>query len=84
MNSFYTTTLYPLQDRVFQVLKALHTPFYLTGGTALSRGYYNHRYSDDLDFFVNQLDVIKWIPGQAPSPRLFRTDIETIIQQLLG
>ena len=28
--------------------------FYLTGGTALSRGYYNHRYSDDLDFFVNQ------------------------------
>jgi hypothetical protein len=27
--------------------------FYLTGGTALSRVYYNHRYSDDLDFFVN-------------------------------
>ncbi|MCL2128071.1 MAG: nucleotidyl transferase AbiEii/AbiGii toxin family protein [Treponema sp.] len=27
--------------------------FYLTGGTALSRAYYNHRYSDDLDFFVN-------------------------------
>jgi len=26
--------------------------FFLTGGTALSRGYYNHRYSDDLDFFV--------------------------------
>ena len=29
------------------------TPFYLTGGTALSRGYYNHRFSDDLDYFVN-------------------------------
>ncbi|MCL2833565.1 MAG: nucleotidyl transferase AbiEii/AbiGii toxin family protein [Treponema sp.] len=29
------------------------TRFFLTGGTALSRGYYNHRYSDDLDFFVN-------------------------------
>ena len=28
--------------------------FFLTGGTALSRAYYNHRYSDDLDFFVNQ------------------------------
>jgi predicted nucleotidyltransferase component of viral defense system len=26
--------------------------FFLTGGTALSRAYYNHRYSDDLDFFV--------------------------------
>ena len=29
------------------------TDFFLTGGTALSRAYYNHRYSDDLDFFVN-------------------------------
>jgi hypothetical protein len=29
-------------------------PFYLTGGTALSRGYFNHRYSDDLDLFVNR------------------------------
>jgi predicted nucleotidyltransferase component of viral defense system len=27
--------------------------FYLTGGTALSRIYYHHRYSDDLDFFLN-------------------------------
>jgi predicted nucleotidyltransferase component of viral defense system len=27
--------------------------FFLTGGTALSRAYYHHRYSDDLDFFVN-------------------------------
>jgi predicted nucleotidyltransferase component of viral defense system len=30
-----------------------NTPFYLTGGTALSRHYYNHRLSDDLDLFVN-------------------------------
>ncbi|MCL2044503.1 MAG: nucleotidyl transferase AbiEii/AbiGii toxin family protein [Treponema sp.] len=30
--------------------------FFLTGGTALSRAYYNHRYSDDLDFFVNSDD----------------------------
>jgi predicted nucleotidyltransferase component of viral defense system len=29
------------------------TRFFLTGGTALSRAYYRHRYSDDLDFFVN-------------------------------
>ncbi len=28
------------------------TDFFLTGGTALSRAYYSHRYSDDLDFFV--------------------------------
>ncbi len=30
------------------------TPFFLTGGTALSRYYTHHRYSDDLDFFVVQ------------------------------
>ena len=33
--------------------------FYLTGGTALSRFYLNHRYSDDLDFFVNQNSEFK-------------------------
>jgi predicted nucleotidyltransferase component of viral defense system len=34
-------------------VKGLSTPFYLTGGTALGRCYFNHRYSDDLDLFVN-------------------------------
>ena len=33
--------------------------FYLTGGTALSRCYLNHRYSDDLDFFVNEAPDFK-------------------------
>ena len=47
----YTKVLYPIQDKVLPLFK--DSPFYLTGGTALSRGYYNHRYSDDLDFFVN-------------------------------
>jgi predicted nucleotidyltransferase component of viral defense system len=36
------------------ILQHSGTNFFLTGGTALSRAYYNHRYSDDLDFFVNQ------------------------------
>ena len=35
------------------ILNRSGTDFFLTGGTALSRAYYNHRYSDDLDFFVN-------------------------------
>ena len=48
---YYNNVLYPLQDKVIPAFK--DTPFYLTGGTALSRGYYNHRYSDDLDYFVN-------------------------------
>lgn len=54
MNSYYNDTLYPLQDNVLKLVDELQTPFYLTGGTALSRCYFNHRYSDDLDFFVNK------------------------------
>jgi hypothetical protein len=52
-NSFYFDVLYPLQNHVLQVIHLLDTGFYLTGGTASSRGYLNHRFSDDLDLFVN-------------------------------
>ena len=52
-STYYETKLYPMQDEVLKNLKSLGLPFYLTGGTALSRGYYNHRYSEDLDLFVN-------------------------------
>lgn len=31
--------------------------FYLTGGTALAGFYLFHRYSDDLDFFTNELEM---------------------------
>lgn len=51
--NFYFDTLYPFQDRVLQIIGALDTSFYLSGGTAASRGYLNHRFSDDLDFFVD-------------------------------
>jgi predicted nucleotidyltransferase component of viral defense system len=54
-----------LQDGVLDILSRSGTDFFLTGGTALSRAYYNHRYSDDLDFFLNnsqeydeQLDIV--------------------------
>ena len=65
---YYKDKLYPLQDKVLKIINALGTPFYLTGGTALSRCYFNHRYSDDLDFFVNkdanyQVCVAKIIDG---------------------
>ncbi|MDR0646755.1 MAG: nucleotidyl transferase AbiEii/AbiGii toxin family protein [Elusimicrobiota bacterium] len=36
-----------------KVISGCKTRFFLTGGTALSRAYLRHRYSDDLDFFVN-------------------------------
>ena len=59
MNSyekFYLEKMYPLQDGVMDIITKLNTPFFLTGGTALSRHYFNHRYSDDLDLFVNADD----------------------------
>ena len=53
-SQYYEETLYPLQDGVLNIIYQSGTDFFLTGGTALSRAYYNHRYSDDLVFFVNQ------------------------------
>ncbi len=50
---FFFEQLYPFQDRVLSVVAGVETEFHLTGGTALSRGYLDHRFSDDLDLFVN-------------------------------
>lgn len=49
---YYEERLYPLQNGILKCVKDSRTRFFLTGGTALSRGYFNHRYSDDLDLFV--------------------------------
>lgn len=51
--SFYFDILYPLQNHVAAIINKADTDFYLTGWTAASRGYLNHRFSDDLDYFVN-------------------------------
>ena len=51
--TYYSGKLYPLQDKVLEIISDLDTGFYLTGGTALSRVYLRHRFSDDLDFFMN-------------------------------
>jgi hypothetical protein len=55
-SSFYFERLYPLQNEVLRLIGALDTGFYLSGGTAASRGYLQHRFSDDLDLFVNDDD----------------------------
>lgn len=52
-STFYFDVLYPFQDRVIQVINHADTDFYLTGRTAASRGYLQHRFSDDLDYFIN-------------------------------
>jgi len=53
-SQYYEENLYPLQDGVLNIISRSGTDFFLTGGTALSRGYYRHRYSDDLDFFLDR------------------------------
>ena len=58
-SQYYEERLYPLQDGAMNTISKCGVRFYLTGGTALSRGYYNHRYSDDLDFFVNNDEYYK-------------------------
>ena len=49
--SFYENTLYPFQDEIFRLIQT--DRFYLSGGTCLSRFYYHHRYSEDMDFFFD-------------------------------
>lgn len=52
--AFYEEILYPLQTGVLSALANCSAPFYLTGGTALHRHYFDYRFSDDLDLFVNR------------------------------
>lgn len=52
ITTWYNDTFYPFQDTILQRIDRLQTGLYLTGGTAASRAYLNHRYSDDLDFFA--------------------------------
>ncbi len=50
---FYRERLYPLQDGILALVTGSRAPFYLTGGTALSRRWFAHRFSEDLDLFVD-------------------------------
>jgi hypothetical protein len=53
---WFESVLYPFQDEVLGVAARVDTGFYLTGGTALGRVHLRHRYSEDLDLFVNDDD----------------------------
>ena len=57
--NFYKEHLYPLQNKVLKLIGKSNTDFYLSGGTVLSRIYLQHRYSDDLDFFMNMSGTFK-------------------------
>ena len=51
--------IFPYQDRVLEALKDQLAPFYLAGGTALAKFYFQHRESYDLDFFSRDYSVAK-------------------------
>lgn len=90
---WFETVLYPLQDEVLRAAAGVETGFYLTGGTALGRVHLRHRYSEDLDLFVNDDDrfqtwadrlLEKWqsAPGweltiQRRDPRFIRALVST-------
>lgn len=52
-DTYYLYKLYPLQDIVLSNMTDIKSKFYLTDGTTVSRFMLHHRYSDDLDFFLN-------------------------------
>jgi hypothetical protein len=56
--AWFEQVLYPLQDEVLAATR-VETGFYLTGGTALGRVHLRHRYSEDLDLFVNDDDLFQ-------------------------
>ena len=55
--TYYTDVLYPLQDQVFATARVYDQKLYLTSSTALSRFYFQHRLSEDLDFFTTTDDL---------------------------
>jgi len=65
--NYYINNLYPFQDLVIKLIMKVDDAFYLTGGTALGRHYLKHRYSDDLDFFVNRENNFKQLSNKIIS-----------------
>jgi hypothetical protein len=85
-------SLYRLQDKAFEALKGQYGPFYLTGGTALGRFYHYHRFSDDLDFFVNNdpgfsqevKRIYKWLIGHLPVDTKSTVETEEFVRIWIG
>lgn len=51
--NLYETSLYPIQNGILKNIERLSFPFHLTDDTALNGVYPNHRYSDDIIFFID-------------------------------
>jgi hypothetical protein len=76
---FFFDRLYPLQDEILAAVSGLETEFYLSGGTAASRAYLGHRFSDDLDLFVNDSpSFVLWadrVTSQLADRRTWQTRV---------
>jgi len=60
---YYSTVLYPVQNEILNAVgKKFGSAFYLTGGTALSRFYFRHRLSEDLDLFTAEENIKTALP----------------------
>ena len=60
--------------------------FYLTGGTALAEFYFQHRLSEDLDFFSEELfvetEIIHWASQTAKKLQVVEVEYKTLNGQL--
>ena len=52
-------TIFKHQDKILRILNGKTAPFYLAGGTALAKFYFQHRESYDLDFFSQTFSAAK-------------------------
>jgi hypothetical protein len=68
----------------FALISKCGTRFFLTGGTALSRAYYHHRYSDDLDFVNDVADIREIALREKVDWQIFQNDINRIIYEMMS
>jgi predicted nucleotidyltransferase component of viral defense system len=61
--------------------------FYLTGGTALSEYYFQHRLSEDLDFFseqpLDQLGILDWVRQTSEELKIKDVEYQTLNGQMV-
>ena len=84
------TILTPNQQQLLEHIIAaseITDHFYLTGGTALSEFYFQHRLSEDFDFFgekpLVEKDVLFWVKTTAQKLKIENVEYKTFNGQLV-
>jgi len=70
------------QEEVLKILANKNDDFYLAGGTALSNFYFQHRDSDDLDFFTDKFNKLKITRIVRSLSEALHKPIELLNQQM--